>query len=53
MGRPPYRKKDTNDLDQTASRIQKLTHFVWGNPSGRLINFAGRKPKLYLAPICV
>jgi hypothetical protein len=48
---PPYWKKDINDLDQAASRIQKLTHFVQGSPSSRFINFPRSKPTLYLAPI--
>jgi hypothetical protein len=52
MGRPPYWKKDTNGLDQVASRTQNLTHFVQGSPSSRFIDFPGRKPKMYLAPIC-
>jgi hypothetical protein len=47
----PYWKKDTNGLDYSASRIQKFTHFVWGSPSGRFVNFLRRKPKLYLVPI--
>jgi hypothetical protein len=52
MGRPPYWKKNTNDLDYTASVIQKITHFVQGRPSSGFVNFPRRKSKLYFAPIC-
>jgi hypothetical protein len=52
MGRLPYWKKNTNGLDQIALGIQKLTDLVQGSPSGRFVNFSGRKSKLYSAPIC-
>jgi hypothetical protein len=51
MGRPPYWKKNTNDLDYADSGIQKLTHFVQGRCSSRFVNFPGRKSKQYFAPI--
>jgi hypothetical protein len=31
--------------------FKKLTHLVWGSPSGGSINFPRRKSKLYFAPI--
>jgi hypothetical protein len=43
MGRPPYWKKNINDLDQIATRIQKLTLLVQGSPSSRFVNFPRRK----------
>jgi hypothetical protein len=51
MGRPPYWKKNTNGLDQTASGIQKLTRlfrealavdlstFLEENPGCTLLQF--------------
>jgi hypothetical protein len=51
MERPPYWKKNTNDLDYVTSGIQKLTHLVWGNPSSGFVNFSGRKSKLHFASI--
>jgi hypothetical protein len=50
MGRPSYWKKNRNDLDNTVSGIQKLTHFVQGSPSNGFVNFLRRKSKLFFAP---
>jgi hypothetical protein len=48
MGRPPYRKKNTNDLDFSASGIQKLNHLVWGAVAVDLSTFLEENPSCML-----